>query len=283
MSGRNIVPILKWPGGKRWLAPALAPVLQEELSRRYFEPFLGAGAVFLSLRPTRATLSDCSESLIQFTRTIRRDPDAVVNAAQRLSNAEECFYQVRQRRARTAITKAARFLYLNKTCWAGLFRLNRNGDFNVPFGGSGRRICCAKQVVVAAKAFRRARLMTADFEDAMSCAIHGDVIYADPPYTTKGENNGFVRYNEELFSWADQSRLALAAKSARRRGAFVALSGLYHPDILDLYPGWWALKIGRSSLVSRDARHRGKVHEVLLFSRKPKFYATNEADGLHRI
>jgi DNA adenine methylase len=124
-------------------------------------------------------------------------------------------------------------------------------------------------VLTTARAFRQRSLEVSDFEPILDTAESGDVIYADPPYTTKGENNGFVRYNEKLFAWADQMRLARSAKRAARRGAFVCVSGLWHEDLLALYPRWWALKLPRKSLVSRVAEARRDISEVALFSHKP--------------
>lgn len=262
-------PFLKWPGGKRWLAPLLVQIIRPELKRTYFEPFLGAGAVFLSLSPKQAVLSDCNEDLITTLRIIRENSAAVVEAVHRFSNTNECYYQVRQMKTRSEISRAARFLYLNRTCWGGIYRLNKQGTFNVPFGNSGRVICERRTVIEGAHLLRGVILECLDFEKAIERAGEGDVIYADPPYTTRGQNNGFVRYNERLFAWSDQDRLASACRQAASRGAFVVVSGLWHRDLLRLYTDWWAAKISRASTVSREVGGRGKVYETLLFSRKP--------------
>ena len=140
----------------------------------------------------------------------------------------------------------------------------------MPFGNSGRPICQREQILEFAKLLRSADLQVGDFESRINLAANGDVVYADPPYTTLGANNGFIRYNEHLFSWTDQKRLADAAKRARARGVFVAVSGLWHSGILMLYEGWWASKFTRMVCVSREANARKEVSEVLLFSRKPK-------------
>lgn len=263
-------PFLKWPGGKSWLAPHLVELIRGELTGTYIEPFLGSAAVFLRLSPRRAILSDCNAALIRALRTIRDHPHRVVDLAWRFSNTEDCYYRVRRMRPKTATGFAARFLFLNRTCWGGIYRLNRHGEFNVPFGNSGRRICHKGSLIAAATSFKKAALLSADFEDVVGKGVRGDVVYVDPPYTTRGQNNGFIRYNERLFSWADQVRLAAACKRAAKRGAFVIISGPWHRDILKLYPGWWAGKLARRSTVSRDVEGRKKVSEVLLFSRRPR-------------
>jgi DNA adenine methylase len=164
---------------------------------------------------------------------------------------------------------AARFLYLNRTCWAGIYRLNRQGHFNVPFGKSGRALGFQDNIADVARMFGKATVCACDFEESISLSGPGDVVYADPPYTTKGENNGFVRYNERLFSWRDQVRLSECCRAAKRRGVFVGVSGLCHSDLLSLYRGWWMLRIARKSLVSRKTAGRGEIHEVVLLSRRP--------------
>lgn len=262
-------PFLKWPGGKRWLAPILADILKNELSGCYYEPFLGAGAVFLHLQPTCAVLSDRNKDLVEFLCTVREYPDEVVRAVWRWSNTADCYYHVRSCRPRTEIGRAARFLYLNRTCWGGIYRTNKEGHFNVPFGDSGRGLCRLIHVCLVAAALSSATLLEEDFESILDGSIKGDVVYADPPYTAKGEDNGFLRYNERLFSWSDQERLAATCKRARRRGVFVAVSGLSHPELMALYKGWWVLKLMRHSLVSRIPTSRKKVSEVVLFSRRP--------------
>lgn len=265
-------PLVKWPGGKAWLAPRLARILACELAANssYFEPFVGGGAVYFTLRPARAFLSDVNPALIAFFRTLRARPRAVLRSMLRYSNTSECYYHVRAMTPRTSVGEAARFLYLNRTCWGGVFRLNRNGSFNVPFGNSGRVICRSNMLIATAAALQSVHLRTADFEDALAGAAAGDVVYADPPYTTLGQGNGFLRYNERLFRWSDQQRLARTCHDVAHRGAFVAVSGLDHPDILRLYRDWWVLKVERQSLVSRTSAGRRKVSEIVLFSRKPK-------------
>ena len=265
----KIKPLLKWPGGKRWLAPELAPILGEECRGRYFEPFLGGGAVFLALQPESAVLSDNNAELIESLSVLRSAPGGILDRLWRLSNSEECYYRVRASRPTTRVGAAARFIYLNRTCWGGIYRLNQRGEFNVPFGNSGRIICRKRDLEDNARGLSRAKLLCRDFEVSMRQARSGDVVYADPPYTTRGQNNGFLRYNEKLFAWKDQKRLADAAHQAARRGAFVAISGIWHKDVLGLYPGWWRIRLDRPSNVSGDPSYRGMAQEVVLFSRAP--------------
>lgn len=263
-------PILKWPGGKRWLTVDVCPIVQEELAGTYYEPFLGGAAMYLSLDADDAVLSDTNCQLIDFYKTCVQFPERVVDRARQFLNDENTYYRVRSSNPTSDIGKAARFFYLNKTCWGGIYRLNKHGDFNVPFGNSGRKICNKHMFVGASAKLGRAELKCCDFADALSLSVSGDVVFADPPYTSRGQFNGFVRYNEKLFSWADQVRLCESARSARRRGVFVAVCGALHRDILSLYENWWVLTITRCSSIARKRESRKLVSECVLFSRKPK-------------
>lgn len=278
-----LVPFLKWPGGKRWISPLLSIVLGKELVRQYREPFLGAGAVFLQLRPSSAYLSDSNRELVHFLNVAKVWPEEVVRHVWRWTNTRACYERVRSSRPRTDIGKAARFLYLNRTCWGGVYRTNRHGKFNVPFGDSGRGLCSLAHVISVSEAFSQAVIEVRDFEDSIDETSAGDVVYADPPYTAKGEDNGFLRYNETIFQWTDQMRLAASLRRAKRRGVFVTCSGLHHPELFRLYPGWWAVTVPRHSTVSRLSASRRSVREVLILSRKPKALPGDMEVKLQRI
>lgn len=279
----GVRPCLKWPGGKQWISSRLVPILARELVATYREPFIGGGAVFFQMAPSRSVLSDVNGSLISFFSTLAKDPAGIVRIAERWKNNRASYYSVRSQRPSDDLAHAARFLYLNRTCWGGIFRTNRQGEFNVPFGDSGREVFCYDDLVACSSLLSKATLSVMDFQEAMGTAQAGDVIYADPPYTTRGENNGFVRYNEKLFSWADQVRLSVASRSASGRGVFVGVSGLWHKEVLQLYEGWWAWQIARSSRVSRNVHMRGIVHEVVVFSRKPKYRVVGDGPPIVKL
>lgn len=272
-----MAPFIKWPGGKRWLAPRLIEAVETELSGRYIEPFLGGGAMFFKLHPKRAVLSDVNPDLIELYRCVRDEPDRLLAKVWRFSNTAECFYRVRASRPRTTLGRAARMLYLSRTSFGGIYRLNRNGEFNAPFGNSGRVVCRRETVLAASAALKESELFCADFEARMNLAQQGDVIYADPPFAAGSECAGFRRYNGRLFTWSDQERLARAAGSAAARGALVVLSASWHPQVLELYRGFWAIRVERSSRVSRAVRGRGMVGEAVLLSRRPSSAALRGA------
>jgi len=262
-------PFLKWPGGKRWIAPLIVHSVSDYLGSTYVEPFLGAGAVFFYMRPEKAILSDTNPDVITCTKAVKADAKAIKRVLSRWPNEEESYLRIRKRVPRKEHLAAARIIYLTHTCWGGMYRVNKRGEFNVPFGRSGRAVCDPDNLLVCKDALQHADIQSSDFEPVIDQAGDGDLVYADPPYTTLGQNNGFVRYNERLFAWEDQRRLASACRRASNRGACVVVSGLWHVSLLALYKGWWATSVSRFSTVSASLKGRRKVEEALLFSRPP--------------
>jgi DNA adenine methylase len=260
-----IAPFLKWPGGKRWIATQLAELIAKNLRGRYFEPFLGGGAVFFCLAPRIATLSDINHDLINTYIQVRNDPELLIKRIKGLEISKEKYLEIRDSSPECPIERAVRFLYLNRTGFGGIYRLNSKGQFNVPYGGGERTpdVLWEKGLLSkACRVLRNRRIGVMDFEEPLGEAGVGDVVYCDPTYTVAHNYNGFVRYNEKNFSWEDQKRLAQAAMSARSRGALVIVSNAGHESILDLYPEP-PLVLERNSLVSRNISSRTVVREYL--------------------
>ena len=259
-------PFLKWPGGKRWLADVIAARARTRLRGTYFEPFLGAGAAYFRLRPVRAILSDLNADLINTFVQVRDRPLDVIAVLRRLEVSADAYYSIRASRPRTAVRRAARLLYLNRTAFAGMYRLNARGDFNVPYGGGFRtpRILWESRLLVRSSlTLQHASIRASDFEAQLEIARRGDVVYCDPTYTVAHENDGFIRYNERNFSWTDQQRLASACWRASRRGAYVMVSNAFHPSIAELYEGVEAEIVERRTSVSRRPSGRRLVREYL--------------------
>ena len=266
-------PFIKWAGGKRRLLPQilkLLPPLDE--SRRYFEPFLGGAAVFFGLGPRHSVLSDVNHELVEVFTAVRDDVDSVIDHLSGWKNEEELYYRVRGSRPRSAASRAARFIYLNKTCFNGLFRVNLKGDFNVPFGRHGPNlvICDELQLRAASETLKRATLAVADFGQSARRMRTGDLAYFDPPYTTAHSNNGFIEYNARVFSWEDQRRLARVCKALVARGVRVAVSNADHPAIRCLYPRdvFNIRRLDRWSTMAGGPSKRFPTTELLIVSRK---------------
>lgn len=261
-------PFLKWPGGKRWAASVLVPIIRRHLRSRYFEPFLGGGAVFFSAQPGKAVLSDINPELVNVYRQVRDSPGRVLGILKRMPVTEEYYYRLRRCRLSSDAGNAARFLFLNRTAFGGIYRLNALGEFNVPFGHERTPDILWERKLVerASSVLQGVEVVQSDFEGVMNCAEQGDVVYCDPTYTVTHDRNGFVRYNESNFSWADQERLAVTARRATDRGATVVVSNAYHSAVRKLFCPPRSIILHRPSCVSRDPESRRMVREyVFLF------------------
>jgi len=263
-----ITPFLKWAGGKRWLAP----IIQDNVGAivgRYIEPFLGSGAVYFRLLPGRAILNDANLDLIETYRAIKDDYFAVERhlAKHQKMHSPQYYYEIREYSPRCRFRKAARFIYLNRTCWNGLYRVNLKGIFNVPVGTKSTVILPSDDWGKVAAQLSSADIRYGDFEDCINEARKGDFIFADPPYTVKHNYNGFIKYNESLFSWADQERLSYALKRACLRGVSVVSTNANHESVRALYQDVFELKVmDRRSVLSGDPKFRGRFQELLILS-----------------
>lgn len=264
----QVQPFLRWPGGKRWAVSQLLPWVRRLLAEdgRYFEPFLGGGAVFFALGPKRATLGDINGDLIDTYRSVRRFPHRLRQAIRELSVCRRVFDRQRQAKPRTGFGKAVRLLYLNRVAFSGLYRVNRKGEFNVPFDGSrGTDLLWRSDVLTAAsQVLEKTSLCSQDFEATMSDSGRGDLVYCDPAYTVSHNNNCFVRYNESNFSWDDQVRLAKAASQAVSRGASVLVTNADHRSIRELYADWPVVSLRRQTRLAPDPEKRGATTEALV-------------------
>lgn len=259
-------PFLKWAGGKQWLSPLGRYLAPEEFSV-YCEPFLGAGALFFALGPPRAHLSDVNPELIKAYGGVSADVEGVISRLDRVPYDIETFKKMRVSRPRLDATAAVRFIYLNRTAFNGIYRVNRNGDFNVPFGKyKNPTICQPDRLRPAARALQSATLRSHDFETAVQNADASWFVYFDPPYITGHLNNGFVKWNARIFNWDDQARLAQIATELQARGTRVLISNADHPAVSDLYESFHHLRIRRHSLVGGKAASRKDVSELLISS-----------------
>lgn len=262
----EVLPFLKWAGGKRWLTESHRHLITRRY-QRYIEPFLGSGAVFFKLQPPSAILCDKNSQLIETYGAIRDDWEKVsdhLRLHHRKHNKEH-YYRIRSAKLRTPATRAAQFIYLNRTCWNGLYRVNLQGKFNVPIGTKTNACLATDDFEKIARSLQNAVLSADDFEVPLSAAGIGDFVFIDPPYTVKHNYNGFVKYNESIFSWDDQVRLRDAVVAARARGADVLVTNACHQSIKDLYAGVGEHEVlVRSSVIAGKARSRGKYEELII-------------------
>lgn len=267
MSQEILIPPLKWAGGKRWLVSNQSEVFPTEFNR-YFEPFLGGGAVFFATAPAQAILSDANKELVEFYQCLRNDWKRLWNlmVKHQLRHSDRYYYKVRASRPKGKYERASRFLYLNRTCWNGLYRVNLNGQFNVPRGTKDTVTLDTDDFPRLSKALAQADIHHSDFESIMDQAEAGDFVYVDPPYTVKHNHNGFIKYNENLFSWDDQVRLRNAVGRCVDRGVQVLISNADHHSITELYKGLHTTTLLRRSTIAANSLSRNKTSELFIRS-----------------
>ena len=261
-------PFLRWAGGKRWLAPKLAPLIEDVLRRQggdYAEPFAGSAAVFFHLAPKRAILSDLNADLIEAYWQIRIDYRPI---EERLASwpVEADFYnRLRSANPSCTVERAARFIYLNRTCYGGLHRENRQGQFNTPFGGGSRTPApvLAKRLLEKAHfVLQNVTLKVCDFEDVLSFAAENDVVFCDPTYSNVNKGS-FDRYGRTIFAWEEQLRLAEAANAAMERGALVIVSNGCFRDTIPLYRSAYRIRLHKKKTIGHRAKQNECHHEYL--------------------
>lgn len=261
----QLVPFLKWAGGKRWLIPHAEAIFPTTYDR-YIEPFLGGGAIFFHLQPGKAILTDLNSELIDTYRAIRDDWRLVRRylATHQKHHSPSYYYEMRAAKPRSVAARAARMLYLNRTCWNGLYRVNLKGEFNVPIGTKTSVLLETDNFPVLADLLENSTIEHKDFEWAIDQAGEGDFVFVDPPYTVKHNLNGFIKYNETLFAWADQIRLRDAVDRAVDRGAKVLVLNAAHESIKGLYSAYDFEEVSRTSVLSGDPTYRGKFDELMV-------------------
>jgi DNA adenine methylase len=261
-------PFLKWAGGKRWLITKSINVFPEKLEfNRYFEPFLGGGAVFFHLQPSNGFLSDINPDLINSYIVVRDSWADLIEILLKYEkrHCKEFYYSVRESKPETSLLRAARFIYLNRTCWNGLYRVNKNGDFNVPIGTKNKVILKTDDFQGISKLLNKMEIGSCDFEETINKADEGDFVFIDPPYTVKHNLNGFLKYNETIFSWEDQMRLKTTVSKAINRGASVLILNADHSSIRTLYEGIGnKVTLERASVIAGDSKARGIFNELVI-------------------
>ncbi|MCX7024034.1 MAG: Dam family site-specific DNA-(adenine-N6)-methyltransferase [Spirochaetes bacterium] len=265
-----LVPFLKWAGGKRWLIRNHRDFFPSSLKGTYFEPFLGGGSVFSSLRPPQSVLSDSNGELINTYLQIKRHWKHIDEglALLQIHHSSEFYYKIRNRKNTNPLKRALRFLYLNRTCYNGLYRVNKNGDFNVPIGTRSTIVRPEDDYQGWSKALRSTELVVSDFEPMIQHAGKGDLIFADPPYTILHNQNCFLKYNEVLFSWNDQLRLAETLWKAAKRGAKIIATNANCQSVRDLYEGRFKIDvICRASTIAASSGKRGLFEEIVISSK----------------
>ncbi|MFN2223638.1 MAG: DNA adenine methylase [Chloroflexota bacterium] len=270
------VPFLKWAGGKRRLLKQYAPYFPGRAAiHRYYEPFIGSAAVFFRLQPIRACLADVNRKLVEIYRVVQQDVEELIRALQVHRNERDYYYQVRglDPADLSAVERAGRLIFLNRTCYNGLYRENRRGQFNVPFGRYvNPTICDEERLRRASLALQGVDLVVGDFARVVARAGGGDFVYFDPPYAPLSATSNFTNYNRHGFDHDDQRRLAQTIEQLTGRGVRVMLSNSSAPLIYDLYdrPEYRLVPIQARRNINSKAEKRGPVKELLILNYEPE-------------
>jgi len=263
-------PVLKWAGGKTQLLDRILPLLPARIDT-YFEPFVGGAAVFFALARTkrfrRAVLADRNEELVEVYRALQQDVDGVVAALARLASHhdEAAYYAVRASRPRRAATRAARLIYLNKTGYNGLYRVNRAGEFNVPFGRHVRpTILDEPNLRAASLALQGVELVVDDFSAVSARARPGDAVYLDPPYLPLSRTSSFTAYDRHAFGDEDHARLAAVFGELSARGVPAVLSNSATPRTRELFSRFRVMEVPAGRAINSQVERRGPVMELLV-------------------
>jgi DNA adenine methylase len=234
----SVRPLMKWAGGKRQLLPQLMAASPGGF-HRYIEPFIGGGAMFFHLRPESAVIADSNLELINLYRAVAADPSGVFDATKSMANTEEFFYELRaiDWTILEPVHAAARTLFLNRTCFNGLYRVNRKGQFNVPFGRYAKlSIPDLEHLTSASEALKKSEIVEGDYLDVLNrYAGPGDFVFLDPPYLPVGQYSDFKRYTKEQFSEDDHRLLAQEVHRLVDIGCDVLLTNSNHPLVHELY------------------------------------------------
>jgi len=290
----NLQPFLKWAGGKRQLLPEIRKYYPKNYNT-YYEPFVGAGAVLFDLQPTSAIINDTNTELINVYKVIRDSEklEALINDLKRHENDPDYYYEIRNLDRKETYKnledykKASRFIYLNKTCFNGLYRVNSKGQFNVPFGKYKNPDYINEAVLRNVHEFlnnNAIEILNQDFEIAVENASYGDFVYFDPPYHPISKTSSFTSYTDTGFSENDQKRLRDTFNKLYEKGCYVLLSNSNSEFIHDIYSeieGVQIIKVGANRSINSKADKRGKVEEVLIIGDGRK--KDKERQGLGEI
>lgn len=271
---KRMKPFTKWTGGKRKLLPILTELLPDDFNR-YYEPFIGGGALLFKLLPHDAVINDFNEELINSYLQIRDNPNELIDllAEHRDKNSKDYYLNIRSAdrdgriESMTDVERAARILYMLRVDFNGLYRVNSKNQFNVPYGRYKNPKILDKDLIYEVSGYLNAnniQILQGDFANAVTDAIDGDLVYFDPPYIPLSETSSFTSYTHEGFSYEDQVRLRNTVRDLTRRGVNVILSNSSSPLVEDLYQEFNLHYVDASRTNGAKPTSRGKIKEIIV-------------------
>lgn len=269
MSAPDATPFVKWAGGKRSLLHRLLHHAPKKI-RTYHEPFVGGGALFYALRAenrfTKARLNDANQRLMRTYNAVQKDVIGVIGRLKRMPNDEAFFYKTRARKIDKEVDAAvaAWLLYLNRTCFNGLYRVNKKGDFNTPFGKHANpTICNAENLRACSRALEGVKLSSVDFMTAATHATEGDFVFCDPPYLARSGLE-FTTYTGGGFGLPEHIRLRDTMRTLKDSGVRVMITNSGTDEVRELYKGFEIEEVGVQRSVGADAFRRGKQMDFII-------------------
>lgn len=262
----QITSFVRWAGGKSWLVPFVKSLVEGLEFNNYHEPFMGGASVFFAIEPHNMSfLSDVNAELVGTFCAVRDNPQRVINYLKRFNTDEASYYNVRDSKPQGKYQKAARFIYLNTYSFNGLYRVNRQGKYNVPYGKRAETLIDYERILEASNKLQGVDVSQRDFDQSRNAIQAGDLVFLDPPYTVSKEANSmFIEYNQKLFSLDDQYRLAELVDYIIEQNAYFILTNAKHEKIMDIFKDKGRVIIQeRNSLIGGKKAFRGKVEEYI--------------------
>lgn len=261
----RVKPFLRWAGGKRWFLKELDKFVNLRKFKVYHEPFIGGGSIYFHLKPNQAIISDTNADLINTYRQVKINPEKVISQLKKFEKSEEYYYFVRNSKFKSEIKEAAKFIYLNQMSFNGIFRVNAKGEYNVPFGFRKNYNFDYENILNASFLLKKTKIIHQDFENSINKVKSQDLVFLDPPYTVTHNQNGFIHYNQKLFSLEDQYRLAKSVLKIKDKGAYYILTNAAHKEIRNIFlNGDRTFEINRASLIGGKNAARGKYSELIM-------------------
>jgi len=267
-SSKKVKPFLRWAGGKRWLIKQLDDFLPQTFNK-YHEPFIGGGAIFFHMNPKQALISDFNAELIETYNAIKNNPHEVIKHIKSFKNTKEDYLKIRVQNFQSVEKRAARFIYLNQTSFNGIYRVNSDGKYNVPYGYREKYTFDFDNILNVNRVLQSVDIEHLDFRKCIENVEENDLVFLDPPYTVAHNNNGFIQYNQKIFSLEDQYGLKDLIMRIKEKKAYYILTNANHPKIREIFDvGDKITEVTRASMIGGKGAVRGKYSEVIITNTK---------------
>ena len=273
-TNKSVSPVLKWAGGKRQIMPAIIELLPKDIEKyNYVEPFIGGGAVLFHLQPHKAVINDFNKELTNVYTVIKTKPDELITDLKRHTNEEEYFYKIREldRSGKyeklSEVKRASRMIFLNKTCFNGLYRVNSAGEFNVPFGRYKNPNIINEETIRAVNRYlndNKIQIKTGDYKAILKSLTNKSFVYLDPPYHPLSPSSSFTGYVKGGWGKEDQIELRKACDDLTKRGIKFLLSNSSAQLIKEQYVAYEIMPVKATRAINADGKKRGQIEELLI-------------------